>query len=96
MAYTVMFTQTVADIVTKLHPDIKKQLKLAVKQIVAEPYSGKELQEELAGFLSYRFKRHRILYQIDDIDKSIIVVMFGHRRDVYELLAELQRHRVMS
>ena len=89
MLYTVSFTLTVADKVSKLHPAIKKQLRVAIKEISAEPYSGKELQEELWGFLSYRFKRYRLIYQIDETDKSIIVYMIGHRRDVYDLFAEL-------
>ncbi len=89
MQYTVRFTRTVADKISTLHPDIKKQLGSAIKKISKEPYSGKELQEELSGFLSYRFVRYRIIYQVNDIDKTIIVYMFGHRRDVYELISEL-------
>jgi mRNA-degrading endonuclease RelE of RelBE toxin-antitoxin system len=89
MVYTVKFTRTVADKVSTLHPDIKKQLRSAIKEISKEPYSGKELQEELSAFLSYRFLRYRIVCQVNDIDKTIIVYMFGHRRDVYELFSEL-------
>ena len=89
MPYTVKFTKTVAKKVSTLHPDIKKQLRSAIKKISKEPYSGKELQEELSDFLSYRFKRYRIIYQVIETDKVIIVYMFGHRRDVYELFSEL-------
>jgi mRNA interferase RelE/StbE len=89
MPYTVKFTRTVANKASTLHPDIKKQLRSAINEISKEPYSGKELQEELSGFLSYRFMRYRIIYQVNDIDKVIIVYMFGHRRDVYELFSEL-------
>lgn len=89
MLYTVKFTKTVTGIVTKLHPEIKKLLKSTINKLSQEPYIGKELQEELAGFMSYRFKRYRIIYQLDEIDKTIIIVMFGHRRDVYELFEEL-------
>jgi len=91
--YIVRFTKTVAVIIAKLHPTIKKQLKSEIKKISQEPFSGKELQEELTGFLSYRFKRYRIIYQIDDLDKTIIIVKFGHRRDVYELFTELLNNK---
>ena len=93
MLYIVKFTRTVADKVNTLHPDIKKQIRSAIKEISKEPYSGKELQVELYGFLSYRFKRYRVIYQVNDIDKIIIVYMFGHRRDVYELFSELVINR---
>ena len=89
MSYAVRFTRTVADKVANLHPDIKKTLRAAIKAIAEEPYSGKELQEELFGFLSYRFKRYRIIYQVNEDDKEVLVYMIGHRRDVYELFAEL-------
>lgn len=89
MSYKVKFTRTVAEKVINLHPEIKKHLKLAIKEISKGPCCGKELQEELSGFLNYRFKRYRIIYQVNDIDKTVVVYMFGHRRDVYELLSEL-------
>lgn len=89
MSYKVKFTRTVAEKVINLHSEIKKHLKLAIKEISKGPYCGKEPQEELSGFLSYRFKRYRIIYQVNDIDKTVVVYMFGHRRDVYELLSEL-------
>ena len=89
MPYAVKFTRTVADKVSVLHPDIKKHLRLAIKEISKEPYSGKELQEELSGFLSYKFMRYRIIYQVNDINETITVFMFGHRRDVYELFSEM-------
>ena len=89
MPYAVKFTRTVADKASTLHPDIKKQLRSAIMEISKEPYSGKELQEELSGFLSYRFMRYRILYQVNNADKVITIYIFGHRRDVYELFSEL-------
>ena len=89
MLYTVRLTRTVAEKVTAFHPDIKKQLKTAINEISEKPYSGKELQEELFGFLSYRFKRYRVIYQVDENDKSVIIYMVGHRRDVYDLFSEL-------
>ncbi|MFN2367967.1 MAG: type II toxin-antitoxin system RelE/ParE family toxin [Desulfurivibrionaceae bacterium] len=93
MSYSVRLTKTVADKVTNLHPEIKKQLRAAVNEVAEKPYSGKELQEELSGYLSYRFNRYRIIYQVSEDAKTITVVMFGHRRDVYELFGELVNTR---
>lgn len=89
IAYSVRLTKTVAEKVANLHPEIRKQLRSAVDEVAANPYAGKELQEELSGYLSYRFNRYRIIYQVGEEDKMITVVMFGHRRDVYELFADL-------
>lgn len=89
MSLRVKFAQTVAEALSSLHPEIKKQLKAALQDIAKKPYQGKELQEELFGFHSYRFKRYRILYQVDDENQAILVYHFGHRRNVYELFEQL-------
>lgn len=89
MSYKVKLTQSVAEIVSNLHPEIKKLVKLSLHEIADNPYIGKELQEELAGFFTFRFKRYRTIYKVDEEGKNIITYMVGHRRDVYELFAEL-------
>ena len=91
MAYAVKLTGSVAERAGKLHPDLKHDLRVAIREISATPYSGKSLQEDLQGFLSYRFKRYRIIYRVEDTTRTVTVYMFGHRRDVYELFSELVR-----
>jgi addiction module RelE/StbE family toxin len=81
--------------VAKLHPENKKQLKLALIELRQNPYSGKDLQEELIGFKSLRIKRYRIIYTVREEENCIEVYHIGRRSDVYEqfrrLLTELQR-----
>ena len=89
MTYAVQLTRTVAPKVANLHPEIKKQFRSAANDLAEHPYSGKELQEKLSGYFSYRFNRYRIIYQVSEEENTITVVMFGHRQDVYELFAEL-------
>ena len=91
MAFGVKLAASVAEQVSKLHPDLKQELRVAVREISVNPYSGKALQEDLQGFLSYRFKRYRIIYRVDDAEQTLTIYMFGHRRDVYELFSELVR-----
>jgi len=89
MPYQVKLTNTVSKVVSNFHPDLKKLIKSAFKEIVRNPYLGKELQEELAGYLSYRFKRYRVVYTVDEKTKTVIIYLVWHRKNVYELLAEL-------
>lgn len=89
MSYGVKLTETVSKILTNFHPDLKKHSKKALKEIARNPYLGKELQEELEGFLSYRFKRYRIIYTVDEQRKTLVVHLVWHRKDVYELLEKL-------
>lgn len=52
--------------------------------ILADPLIGKPLEGNLKGLRSYRVGRYRILYEIHSKILVIVVVDFGHRRDVYE------------
>lgn len=87
--YQVQLTETVGKLLSRFHPELKKQTKTALKKIGQNPYLGKELQEELEGYMSFRFKRYRVIYTIEEKEKKAIVHLVWHRKDVYELLAQL-------
>ena len=89
MPYQVKLSETVARALRKYHPDIKKLVKAAITQIAEKPFLAKELQEELYGFMSYRFKRYRILYRIDQQKKIVYVYQIGHRKNIYELFEKI-------
>jgi mRNA interferase RelE/StbE len=89
--YRVKLTPTAAKMFNRLHPDIKKQLKAILKSLYDTPHLGKALQDELIDFRSLKMKRYRTIYQIDDHNKSTIVYAIGHRKDIYEIIAELMR-----
>jgi len=89
------FTPESSRLLSKLHPENKKLIKQALTDLQQNPYTGKDLQEELSGFKSLRFKQYRIIYDINEEKKFIQIYNIGQRRDVYEqlkrLLTELQR-----
>jgi addiction module RelE/StbE family toxin len=88
------FTPEASRLVSKLHPDNKKQLKQALNELRQNPYTGKELQEELFGFKSLRLKRYRVIYAVSEEENYIEIYYLGRRSDVYEqfrrLLTEFQ------
>jgi len=52
--------------------------------LAANPYRlGKPLQRELAGYHSARRGAYRVVYEIDDATRTVIVVRIDHRGDVY-------------
>ena len=89
------FTPEASRHLSKIHPEIKKQFKLALSDLRQNPYMGKDLQEELFGFKSLRLKKHRVIYMIREKKNFIEVYYIGRRSDVYEqfrrLLTELQK-----
>jgi len=92
--YRIRFTPEASRLISKFHPDNKKQIKQALQDPQINPYTGSDLQEELYGVKSFKLKRYRILYNINEEDSFIQIFHIGHRSDVYEqfrrLLNELQ------
>lgn len=72
----------VTDMIRTLHPELKRKIKSALKQILENPSSGKALKEELNGLRSYRVSRIRIIYK--PATKSVIeIVAIGPRKNIY-------------
>ena len=91
---SVRFTPEAASLVSRLHPETKKMMRSAMDQLRKNPHLGEDLHEELSGFKSYKPRRDRILYKLNEDENVIDVYCVGHRRDVYDefrlLLKELQ------
>ena len=87
--YKIRFTPEASRLISKFHPENKKQIKMALRDLQKEPYAGGDLQEELYGFKSFKIKRYRILYNISEEESIIQVYHIGHRSDVYEQFRRL-------
>jgi mRNA interferase RelE/StbE len=82
--YRVRFTPEAAQWISRLHPDSKKIIRDALDELRQRPYAGDDLQDELSAFKSFKPKRFRIIYSVDDDQRVIRVLHVGHRRDVYD------------
>jgi len=83
------FTPEASRLISKFHPENKKQIKKVLQDLQKGPYTGGDLQEELYGFKSLKIKRYRILYNINEEDSFIQIFHAGHRSDVYEQFRRL-------
>jgi mRNA interferase RelE/StbE len=72
----------VAELVRRMHPQLKFKVKEALKDIVKNTNSGKALKDELEGLRSYRVKRFRIIYRVGS--SYIEIIAIGPRRLIYE------------
>lgn len=82
--YRVRFTPEASLSISRLHPDNKRIIRDALDDLRHEPYAGDDLQDELAEFKSFKPKRFRIIYTIDDDNRTVHIFYVGHRRDVYD------------
>ena len=73
----------VARLIQNLHPGLKRKVRGALEQILADPDSGKTLKDELEGLRSFRVGRFRIIYRIAP-GRRIDLVAVGPRAIIYE------------
>ena len=91
MAYHLDIPPHVAAVIRHLPPEIKRGVKTALRALSLDPNLGDPLQKELDGFWKYRVKRFRIVYAVEQTKKELRIVAVGHRRIIYEDMAERLR-----
>ena len=72
----------VASLIRGLHPDLKRKVRSALDDILADPSVGKALRDELAGLRSCRVGRFRIIYRV--AGRVLEIVAVGPRATIYE------------
>ena len=78
-------------LVRRLPPDLKPAIKRAIESLQHDPYAGKPLRFELAGYRSLRSQKYRIIYRLRVNERVVEIHYLGARRDVYELFRALLR-----
>ena len=90
--YRLIIPPHVAEIVRHLPPDLKRSVKQALRSVSADPFAGVPLVGELTGLWRIRIRRFRIIYKPDRKARVIRIFALGHRREVYEAVAEQLRY----
>ena len=75
-------SEEIRDLIRHLHPVLKKKVRLALSEIIENPFNGKSLIGELKGLRSSRVGRFRIIYRPSP--ESIEIIAIGPRRIIYE------------
>jgi mRNA interferase RelE/StbE len=75
MVYEVRFTKEAKKDIAKLTPKLKQKLKAIIQDVISpNPYGGKKLVGDLAGFYSMRLSyQDRIVYTIDEEQRLIYI-----------------------
>lgn len=68
---------------TKLDSETQRRIDEFVTELRERPYLGKPLHGELRGKFSLRIGNYRVIYTIDEKEKSVTLIAVGHRRAVY-------------
>jgi mRNA-degrading endonuclease RelE of RelBE toxin-antitoxin system len=89
--FKLIYADTSRKQIKKLNPLLKPIVKAKIERISANPHIGKLLEKELSGYLSFRAKRYRIIYKVEQDTKTIEIHYIGHRKDIYEIFSEQLR-----
>jgi mRNA interferase RelE/StbE len=73
-----------AEIIRHLPPEIKREIKQALRVLSTDPEAGEPLRRELDGLWKYRVRRYRIVYGIDRQRRRLLLVAVGPRNSIYE------------
>jgi len=72
----------IRSLIRRMHPQLKRKVRAALADILADPACGKALKEELEGYWSLPIGRTRIIYRPDE--GVIEIVAIGPRQTIYE------------
>jgi mRNA interferase RelE/StbE len=78
----------VADVIRHLPPSVKRAVRAAIRALTDNPAAGEPLHGKLEGRFKYRVRRFRLVYGIDREHRIVRILSVGHRRSIYEELAE--------
>ena len=84
MAYKVFFQPSAARELRKLPRDVQTRLLARVEALAADPRpAGVKKLQDLDELYRIRVGDYRVVYQIQDQRRVVLVVRIRHRRDVY-------------
>lgn len=84
MAYQLLYLPGARKDLLGLAPEVARRAQKALERLAGDPRLGKPLRGELTPFWSYRVGDYRIVYEIRGSELVVLVLLVGHRREVYE------------
>jgi len=84
LTYKSVFTRGFTKEFDKLPKGIKKQIVEALEKIVELPYAGTKLRGKLEGLWRWRVGKYRVIYLIDEKEKTIVFLDVGLRKSIYD------------
>lgn len=86
MAYAVDLTPAARRELRKLDPGIQRRLVRAILELERDPRpSGTKALSGSTG-MRLRVRMYRLLYEVDDLRKRVVIFRVGHRREIYRNL----------
>jgi addiction module RelE/StbE family toxin len=84
--FKIEYLEVVEKQVASIPSNIKNTIKNAIEErLTTNPVElGKPLRYSFKGHRRMRVGNYRIIYRIEDLTKTIIIIAIKHRKDIYE------------
>ncbi len=84
MDYAVFLQPRAVKSLSKLSRDVQVRIKRAIVDLARapRPHGAKKMEGERDTW-RIRVGEHRVIYVPDDVKRTVVVTVIGHRRDVY-------------
>lgn len=85
--YQIEYLETVqTDDIPKLPSSAKTMIKRAIEErLMVDPIGfGKPLRYSLKGHRRLRVANYRVVYRIDPLRHTVIIIAIKHRKDIYD------------
>jgi len=89
MPYQILIDKKVEKQLPKLPKHFQNRFQREVDQLADIPYAGKQLKYDLKEHFSWRIGDYRIIYKINEDEKSVFIELIGHRKNIYEVIRRL-------
>jgi mRNA-degrading endonuclease RelE of RelBE toxin-antitoxin system len=94
MAYTVQISSTAQRLARKLPKDVRRAIVDHAKRLAAKPHAGEKLKGGLSFLYAYHFNHkgvsYRIIYEISQKRRQILVCLASSRENVYRKLSNMR------
>jgi len=82
--YRVILHKSATKKIAKLPKDLRGRIFAAIDLLSVNPYAGKRLHGELEGSCRLRIGDFRIVYDVNENNKVVIIHAIGSRGDIYK------------
>lgn len=90
MNYKIVYSNDFKKIFKKLDPSVQRLVATWIKHNLENTENprihGKALVGDKKGFWRYRIGDYRLIVEINDDILTVVVVTFGHRKNIYQII----------
>jgi mRNA interferase RelE/StbE len=82
--YKSVFTKTFTKEFERLPQNVKERIVKALEKVTESPFAGTMLRGKLGGLWRSRVGKYRVIYLIEEKQKTVVFLDVGLRKSIYD------------